>query len=137
MRNVLRYMPLVCLLASTLTLNAQPRNPYDLELQNLRAQWTSASHLQKLVFLAQISHLRDFVDDRSQVTAALENIRQSRTEDDLIKNEAAAYLDDLRAFSTPLQPRARHWFAVETERKNVLTEAQKKFRRRQRLCNSG
>ena len=125
MRNVLRYMPLVCLLASALALNAQSRNPYDLELQNLRAQWPAANNLEKLVLLDQVSHLRDYVDDRSQINTALEDIRQSATEDKLVKNEAAAYLDDLRAFSTPLQPRAHHWYAAEASRKSILAEAQR------------
>ena len=31
MRNLLRYMPLVCLLVPSLALCAQSRNPYDLE----------------------------------------------------------------------------------------------------------
>jgi transglutaminase-like putative cysteine protease/thioredoxin-like negative regulator of GroEL len=122
MRNLLRYMPLVCLLAPLLALGAQPRNPYDLELQNLRSQWPAASNLEKLVLLEQIRRLRDYADDRSQITAALEGIRQSAAENDLVKNEAAAYLDDLRAFKMPLQPRAQHWYAAETSRR-VLLEA--------------
>src|SRR6202000_1069560 len=113
MRNLLRlYMPLVCLFALPLALGAQSRNPYDLELQNLRTQWTSASKLEKLALLEHISHLRDYVDDRSQVTAALESVRQSAAENDLVKNEAAAFLDDLRVFKMPLQPRAQHWYAT-------------------------
>jgi hypothetical protein len=117
MRNLLRYMPLVCLLASSLALCAQPRNPYDLELQRLRSQWTSASRLEKLVLLDHIQRLRDYTDDRSQINLALENVRQSTTENDLVRNEAAAYLDDLRAFKVPSQPRAQHWYAVDEPRR--------------------
>jgi transglutaminase-like putative cysteine protease len=125
MRNLLRrYMPLVCLLALPLALCAQPRNPYDLELQALRSQWASANKLEKLALLDHISHLRDYVDDRSQVNLALESVRQSAAESDLVKNEAAAYLDDLRAFKMPLQPRAQHWYAAADSSKRVLLEAQ-------------
>src|ERR1700761_9206495 len=98
MRNLLRQMLLVFLLAPSLALCAQSRNPYDIELQNLRTQWPAATRLEKLVLLDQIRRLRDFADDRTQITLALENIRQLTGESDLIKNEAAAYLDDLRAF---------------------------------------
>ncbi len=51
MRNLLRHMPLVCLLVSSLALYAQSRNPYDLELENLRSQWPSAGKLEKLALL--------------------------------------------------------------------------------------
>jgi transglutaminase-like putative cysteine protease len=123
MRNLLRYMPLVCLLVPSLALAAQPRNPYDLGLQNLRAQWTSASKLEKLALLDQARRLRDYADDRSQIQLVLENVRQAAAEDALVRNEAAAYLDDLRAFNAPAQPRAQHWYAVDETRRRVLTEA--------------
>jgi thioredoxin-like negative regulator of GroEL len=42
---------------------------------------------------------------------------------DLVRNEAAAYIDDLRAFKVPLQPRAQHWYAVDGTRQRVLSEA--------------
>src|SRR5437899_771532 len=123
MRNLLRYMPLVCLLVPSLALVAQPRNPYDLELENLRTQWTSAGKLEKLALLDQARRLRDYADDRSQVQLVLENVRQAAAEDALVRNEAAAYLDDLRAFNAPAQPRAQHWYAVDETRRRVLTEA--------------
>ena len=53
MRNLLRHMPLVCLLVSFLAVNAQSRNPYDLELENLRSQWSSAAKLEKLAKINQ------------------------------------------------------------------------------------
>jgi hypothetical protein len=106
MRNLLRHMPLVCLLAPSLALFAQSRNPYDLELQSLRSQWTSAATPEKLLLLDQISRLRDYIDDRSQVVTALESVRQTAQEDNLVKNEAAACLDDLRAFRLPSQPQS-------------------------------
>ncbi|HEY2499508.1 MAG TPA: DUF3857 domain-containing protein [Candidatus Angelobacter sp.] len=123
MRNLLRHMPLVCLLAPSLALFAQSRNPYDLELQSLRSQWTSATNLEKLVLLDQIDRLRDYIDDRSQVVMALESVRQTAQEDDLVKNEAAACLDDLRAFRLPSQPRAPHWYATDEPRREVLAKA--------------
>jgi transglutaminase-like putative cysteine protease len=123
MRNLLRHMPLVCLLVSSLALNAQSRNPYDLELENLRSQWSSAGKLEKLALLDRVRHLRDFVDDRRQVQLLLENVRQSAAENDLVRNEAAAYIDDLRAFKVPTQPQARHWYAVDEPRRRILTEA--------------
>ncbi|HEY1939735.1 MAG TPA: DUF3857 domain-containing protein [Candidatus Angelobacter sp.] len=123
MRNLLRHMPLVCLLAPSLALFAQSRNPYDLELQHLRSQWTSATNLEKLVLLDQIDRLRDYIDDRSQVLTALESVRQTAQEDDLVKNEAAACLDDLRAFRLPSQPRAPHWYAADEPRRQVLAKA--------------
>jgi transglutaminase-like putative cysteine protease len=123
MRNPLRHMPLVCLLAPSLALCAQPRSPYDLRLQSLRSQWTSATKLEKLTLLGQIHHLRDYVDDRTQIQIALEDAKQSVAEPELIRNEAAAYLDDLRAFKVPLQPHARHWYAADEPRRRVLAEA--------------
>ncbi|HMC30954.1 MAG TPA: DUF3857 domain-containing protein, partial [Candidatus Angelobacter sp.] len=123
MRNLLRHMPLVCLLAPCLALQAQSRNPYDLELNRLQTQWTSAGKLEKLALLDRILHLRDFVDDRSHVQQVLETIRQSSAEDATVKSEAAASLDDLRAFSLASQPRAQHWYAIEQSRKRVLFEA--------------
>lgn len=123
MRNLLRHMPLVCLLAPSLALFAQPRNPYDLELQNLRLQWPSAAKLEKLVLLDQVRRLRDYADDRSQVQFFLESVRQSAAENDLVRTEATAYLDDLRAFKGPSQPRTQHWYAAEEPRRRVLSEA--------------
>ena len=101
MRNLLRHMPLVCLLVSSLALGAQSRNPYDLELENLRSQWPSAGKLEKLALLDHVRRLRDFVDDRRQVQLFFENVRQSAAENDLVRNEAAAYIADLRAFKVP------------------------------------
>ena len=71
MRNLLRHMPLVCLLVSFLALNAQSRNPYDLELENLRSQWSSACKLENLALLDHARRLRDFVDDRRPNSALL------------------------------------------------------------------
>jgi transglutaminase-like putative cysteine protease len=123
MRNLLRYMPLVCLLVPSLALCAQSRNPYDLDLENLRSKWISASKLEKLVLLERALGLRDYVDDRAQVQQFFEGVRQSAAENDLVRSEAAAYIDDLRAFKIPLQPRAQHWYAVEASRQFVLSEA--------------
>ena len=123
MRNLLRYMPLVCLLVSSLALNAQSRNPYDLELENLRSHWPLAGKLEKLVLLDHIRHLRDFADDRRQVQLFLENVHQSATENNLVRNEAAASIDDLRAFKVPAQPQAQHWYAADDARQRVLAEA--------------
>lgn len=123
MRNLLRHMPLVCLLVPSLALVAQPRNPYDLELKKLQSQWTSATKLEKLALLDQVRRLRDYADDRSQAQLVLENARQSAAEDAVVKNEAAAYLDDLRAFKAPAQPRAQHWYAADEPRRRILTEA--------------
>ncbi len=123
MRNLLRYMPLVCLLVSSLALNAQSRNPYDLELENLRSRWPLAGKLEKLVLLDHIRHLRDFADDRRQVQLFLENVHQSATENNLVRNEASAYIDDLRAFKVPAQPQAQHWYATDDARQRVLAEA--------------
>jgi hypothetical protein len=123
MRNLLRQMPLVCLLVSSLALCAQSRNPYDLELENLRSQWPSAGKLEKLALLDHVRRLRDFADDRRQVQLFLENVRHSAAENDLVRNEAAAYIDDLRAFKVPAQPQAQHWYAAEESRRRVLAEA--------------
>src|SRR6516225_2848916 len=73
----LRHMLLVCLLAPFLALNAQPRNPYDLSLQQVQADWASAGKLGKLVLLDRMLHLRDYVSDGAEIQRALENIRQS------------------------------------------------------------
>jgi transglutaminase-like putative cysteine protease len=118
----LRHMPLVCLLAPCLALYAQPRNPYDLELQHLQTDWASAGKLEKLVLLDRLQHLRDYVNDRAAVQSALETIRSSNAEDQLVKTEAAACLDDLRAFPLPSQPRTQHWYAEPESRKRVLAE---------------
>jgi len=123
MRNLLRYMPLVCLLVPSLALSAQSRNPYDLDLENLRSKWASASKLEKLVLLERALGLRDYVDDRAQIQQFFQSVRQSAAENDLVRSEAAAYIDDLRAFKMPLQPRAQHWYAVEGLRQRVLSEA--------------
>jgi transglutaminase-like putative cysteine protease len=123
MRNLLRYMPLVCLLVPSLALSAQSRNPYDLDLENLRSTWASASRLEKLVLLERALGLRDYVDDRAQIQQFFQSVRQSAAENDLVRSEAAAYIDDLRAFKMPLQPRAQHWYAVEGLRQRVLSEA--------------
>jgi len=123
MRNLLRYMPLVCLLVPSLALSAQSRNPYDLDLENLRSKWASASKLEKLVLLERTLGLRDYVDDRAQIQQFFQSVRQSAAENDLVRSEAAAYIDDLRAFKMPLQPRAQHWYAVEALRQRVLSEA--------------
>jgi transglutaminase-like putative cysteine protease len=119
----LRHMLLVCLLAPFLALNAQPRNPYDLSLQQVQADWASAGKLGKLVLLDRMLHLRDYVSDGAEIQRALENIRQSNTEDLLVKTEAAAGLDDLRAFRLPSEPRTQHWYAEPEARKHVLAEA--------------
>jgi transglutaminase-like putative cysteine protease len=123
MRNLLRYMPLVCLLVSSLALNAQSRNPYDLELENLRSHWPLAGKLEKLVLLDHLRRLRDFADDRRQVQLFLENVHQSATENEVVRNEAAAYIDDLRAFKAPAQPQAQHWYVADAGRNPVLAEA--------------
>lgn len=123
MRNLLRHMPLVCLLVSSLALCAQSRNPYDLELENIRSQWLSAGKLEKLTLLDHVRRLRDFVDDRRQVQLFLKNVRQSSAENDLVRNEATAYVDDLRAFKVPTQPQAQHWYATDESRRRVLAEA--------------
>jgi transglutaminase-like putative cysteine protease len=122
MRNLLRHMPLVCLLAPCLALYAQTRNPYDLELEHLRQNWAAAGKLEKLVLLDNMERLRDFVDDRRPVQQQLEAIRGSG-EDILIRNEAAASLDDLRAFILPSQSRTPHWYTVPETRQLVLAEA--------------
>jgi len=123
MRNLLRHMPLVCLLVSSLALCAQSRNPYDLELENLRSQWSTAGKLEKLALLDHVRRLRDFVDDRRQVQFFLENVGQSAAENDLVRNEAAAYIDDLCAFKVPAQHQAQHWYATEESRQRILAEA--------------
>jgi transglutaminase-like putative cysteine protease len=123
MRNLLRQMPLVCLLVLSLAVNAQSRNPYDLEFENLRSQWSSAGKLEKLALLDHVRRLRDFVDDRRQIQLLLENIQQSSAENALVKNEAAAYIDDLRPFKVPTQPQAQHWYAPDESRRQVLAEA--------------
>src|SRR5262249_13946771 len=119
----LRHMPLVCLLAHCLALCAQTRNPYDSDLLHLESRWASAGDPEKLVLLDRIRHLRDYVNDRAEILSALEIIRQSTTEGQLIKAEAAACLDDLRAFRLPSQPRTQHWYAGAESRKRVLTDA--------------
>lgn len=125
MRKLLRYMSLVCLVVPPLALCAQSRNPYNLQLQQTRSVWASAGKLEKLTLLDQMRNLRDYVDDRAQVSAALEGVRQSASEDNLVRNEAAAYLDDLRGFQMPpTQPRARHWYANPESSRRVLLEAQ-------------
>jgi len=113
MRNLLRHMLLVCLLVSFLALNAQSRNPYDLELENLRSQWPSADKLEKLALLDHARRLRDFVDDRRQIQFFFENARQLSAESDLVRNEAAAYIDDLRSVKLTTQPQAKHWYATD------------------------
>jgi len=123
MKNLLRHMPLVCLLAPCLALSAQSRNPYDLELNRLQARWSAAGVSEKLVLLDRILHLHVYVDDRAAVQQFLETARQSPAETTSIRNEAAASLDDLRAFSLPTQPRAQHWYAAEESRKRVLATA--------------
>jgi len=123
MRNLLRQMPLVCLLVSFLAVHAQSRNPYDLELENLRSQWPSAGKLEKLALLDHVRRLRDFVDDRRQIQLFLENVQQSSAENDLVRNEAAAYIDDLRTFKLAAQPQARHWYADDESRRRILAEA--------------
>ena len=123
MRNLLRQMPLICLLVSSLALCAQSRNPYDLELENLRSQWPSAGKLEKLALLHEVRRLREFADDPHQVELFLENIRRSAAEDASVKNEADAYFDDLRAFKLPAQPQAQHWYAAAEARQRVLEEA--------------
>ncbi|HEY2116030.1 MAG TPA: tetratricopeptide repeat protein, partial [Candidatus Angelobacter sp.] len=125
MRNLLRHMPLVCLLVLSLALNAQSRNPYDLELENIQSQWPSAGKLEKLTLLDHVRRLRDFADDRRQVQIFFENVRQSAAENNLVKNEAAAYIDDLRAFKAPAQHQAQHWYATEESRRPILAEARK------------
>ena len=118
-------MPLVCLLVSSLALCAQSRNPYDLELENLRSQWPLAGKLEKLALLDRLSRLRDFTDDRRQIQLFLENVRHSAGEDNQVKNEAAAYIDDLSAFKAPAQPHAQHWYAATESRQHVLAEARR------------
>ncbi len=123
MRNLLRHMPLVCLLVSSLALCAQSRNSYDLELDNLRSQWPAAGKLEKLALLDRARRLRDFADDRHQVQLFFENVHQAATENEVVRNEAAAYIDDLRAFKVPTQPRAQHWYAADESRRRILAEA--------------
>src|SRR5579872_2682436 len=123
MRNLLRHMPLVCLLVSSLALNAQSRNPYDLELENIRSQWPSAGKLEKLTLLDHVRRLRDLADDRRQIQLFLENVRQAAAENNLVRNEAAAYIDDLRAFKVPTQPQAQHWYTTQESRRLILAEA--------------
>jgi transglutaminase-like putative cysteine protease/predicted Zn-dependent protease len=122
----LRHMPLVCLLTPCLALCAQARNPYDSELELLlQSRWGPAGTLEKLALLDRIQHLRDYVNDRTRIQSALEAVRQSTGEDPLIRTEAAACLDDLRAFRLPSQPRTQHWYAEPESRKRVLADADK------------
>ncbi|HZD95709.1 MAG TPA: DUF3857 domain-containing protein, partial [Candidatus Sulfotelmatobacter sp.] len=121
----LRHMPLLCLLAPCLALHAQARNPYDLELQQMLAGWSSAGKLEKLVVLDHIQRLRVYVDDRQPIQQELETIRQSSDEDAPVKAEAAACLDDLRAFRLPSQPRILHWYSTPDSRTRVLEEARR------------
>jgi transglutaminase-like putative cysteine protease/Flp pilus assembly protein TadD len=123
MRNPLRDMLLVCLLALCPALRAQSRNPYDLEFHRLQSRWSAANDLEKLAVLDRVRRLNDYVDDRSRVHQFLDGVRQSPAETALIRTEAAASLDDLRSFSLPSQPRTQHWYAVESARKQVLAEA--------------
>src|SRR5579859_4101483 len=113
MRNLLRDMLLVCLLALCPALRAQSRNPYDLEFHHLRSRWTTAGKLEKLTILDRVLHLRDYLDDPGLARQFLDSIRQSAAENALIQTEAAASLDDLRAFSLPAQPRTPHWYAFD------------------------
>jgi len=123
MLSLLRYMPLVCLLVPCLALRAQTRNPYDLELQHMKLQWTTAGKLQKLVLLDRIEYLRDYVDDRQSVQQMLESVKQADTEDALVKTEAAASLDDLSPFRLPSQPRVPHWYTQDETRRRMLNQA--------------
>jgi transglutaminase-like putative cysteine protease/Flp pilus assembly protein TadD len=123
MKNLLRHMPLVCLLALCPALHAQSRNPYDLEFNRLQGRWSAADVSEKLVLLDRILHLRDYVDDRASIQQFLETVRQSPAETASIKNEAAAALDDLRAFILSSQPRTQHWYTEEKSRRQVLAEA--------------
>jgi transglutaminase-like putative cysteine protease len=76
-----------------------------------------------LALLDHVRRLRDFADDRRQVQLFLENVRQSAAENGLVRNEAAAYIDDLRAFKVPTQPQAQHWYSGDESRRRVLAEA--------------
>src|SRR5260221_12751527 len=98
-----------CLLRPSFPFYAKRRNPYELKRQHLQMQRTTAGKLEKLALLDRIQHLRDYVDDRRQVQRALETIRHSGAENDLVKTEATACLEELRAFSLPSQHRTQHW----------------------------
>lgn len=128
MRSLLRNLLLGILLLSTslFAFSAQPTNPYDHQLQELRASIDSASYLEKLVLMDRAFHLRDYVDDSTSVSRIFEEITQQDAEDEaaLVHAEAEAYLSDIGVFlGKAPSPQGRHWYQDAAQRTKVLAEA--------------
>lgn len=127
MNSVPRHLLLVCVLALSLRpLQAESRNPYDLELQQIESRWNTAAPLEKLILLDRVLCLRDYVDDRGWLKHWLVDVAVSPAENELTRSEAAAYLDDLRAFQgISRDGRTQHWYASghTSWRQQVLAEA--------------
>jgi tetratricopeptide (TPR) repeat protein len=120
MKTLLRYWLLVCLVVPCGRLSAQTRNPYDLQLHQLQARWSSAGALEKLVLLDQTFRLRDYVDDRSQIVTVFASVINAKGESQIVHQEASALSAEL---SGRTDSAAQRWYVAGNSREQVLSEA--------------
>ena len=98
------------LLASCVTAaSLEQRNPYDLELERLRAQISSADALHQLALLGRIAGLRDYVDDRAGLAALLNEVAGRNSNEAVVRAEALACADG----------KTQHWYD-DPERRAVI-----------------
>lgn len=121
MKTLLRYLPLVCLLAPSCYLSAQTVNPFDRQLKQIQSSFSSAGELQRLVLLDRIYHLADYVDHPHDLLLFLDSLATDATQPRILRREASAISAELssesRAGATP------RWFTQAESRRQVLSEA--------------
>lgn len=121
MKTLLRYLPLVCLLAPPSYLSAQTVNPFELQLKQIESSFSSAGELQKLVLLNRIYHLADYVDHPHDLLPFLDSLSTGATEPRIVRREAFAISAELRGENlTGATPR---WFTQAQSRGQVLSAA--------------
>lgn len=122
MKTLLRYLPLVCLLAPSGYLSAQTVNPFELQVKQIQSSFSSAGELQKLVLLDRIYRLSDYVDHPHDLLPFLDSLSTGATEPRIVRREASAISTELRGENTTgATPR---WFTQAQSRDQVLSAAQ-------------
>jgi cellulose synthase operon protein C len=122
MKTLLQSLLLVCLLARCQHLSAQNRNPYDAKVTELAVQLSSADELQKIVLLAKIYRLADYVDERPRILTILQRIANAPGEHNVVRAEANALAAELQG-EPVTGAAAGRWYADETTQKRILSQA--------------
>ena len=118
-------MTVFLLLGSSSAFAVASTNPYNQELEKLRAAWSSSGTLPRLVLMDRIFRLRDYIDDPNAIARVLGDIKQEASQSSaLVQREAEAYLSDIDILEGK-QPSiaARHWYELAGQRRSILSQA--------------